>query len=308
MPGLEALIVEARRMQQFGFTAEELDRARAALLASYERAFKERDTSENAGYAGEYVRAFLENEPIPGVEFEYRIATTFLPAVTVDEVTAEARKLIHDDNRVVLVVAPEKKEAPRRAKPRCEGHARQGGKAARSSLRRCAGRAGTGRKAARTRQGDRASHRGGSRGDGAHTVQWRRSLAQAHRLQERPGRDQRLCPGRRVARAAGRLPGGHARHVAGRVGGVGGLNPVDLSKLLAGKIASASPTISTYTHGDQRTASPRDLETAFQLNYLAFTAPNLTRDAFELLKRRLASALDNQARTPATCSTNASIR
>ena len=80
--GLEALIVEARRMQQFGFTADELDRARAALLSSFERAFKERDTSESPSYANEYVRAFLESEPIPGIEFEYKIASTFLPTVT----------------------------------------------------------------------------------------------------------------------------------------------------------------------------------------------------------------------------------
>ena len=82
------------------------------------------------------------------------------------------------------------------------------------------------------------------------------------------------------------------------IGGVGGLNPVDLSKLLAGKIAQASPTIGAYTHGISGQASPRDLETAFKLNYLAFTAPNLTREAFELLKRRLSSALENQAQNP----------
>jgi zinc protease len=82
------------------------------------------------------------------------------------------------------------------------------------------------------------------------------------------------------------------------IGGVGGLNPVDLSKLLAGKIASASPTISTYTHGINGQASPRDLETAFQLNYLAFTQPNLTRESFELMRKRIASSLENQAQNP----------
>jgi zinc protease len=81
-PGLEALLIEARRMQQFGFGAEELDRARASLLAAFERAFKERGTTENPTYASEYVRAFLEQEPIPGIEFEHRIAATFLPTIT----------------------------------------------------------------------------------------------------------------------------------------------------------------------------------------------------------------------------------
>ena len=110
--GLEAIILETRRMQQFGFGADELERARAALLAQYQRALKERDTTENPSYANEYVRAFLEREPIPGIEFEHKVAATFLPTVTLAEVMAEARKLVHDDNRVVVVVAPEKKEAP----------------------------------------------------------------------------------------------------------------------------------------------------------------------------------------------------
>ncbi len=82
------------------------------------------------------------------------------------------------------------------------------------------------------------------------------------------------------------------------IGGMGGLNPVDLSKLLAGKIAQASPTISDYTHGTTGSAAPRDLEDALKLNYLAFTAPNLTREAFELLKRRYVSSLENVAQNP----------
>ena len=36
------------------------------------------------------------------------------------------------------------------------------------------------------------------------------------------------------------------------VGGMGGLNPVDLSKMLSGKIAQASPSIQDYTAGHQR--------------------------------------------------------
>src|SRR4029453_2484324 len=58
------------------------------------------------------VRVFLEKEPVPGIEFEHRIAATFLPSVTLNDVMAEARKLVRDDSQVVLVVAPEKKETP----------------------------------------------------------------------------------------------------------------------------------------------------------------------------------------------------
>ena len=110
--GLGALMTEAKRMQQYGFSNDELNRAKAGLLAGYERAYKERETSESASYANEYVRHFLEQEPIPGMEFEYRIAATYLPTVTAEEVAALASEFITEENRVVLGVAPEKKDLP----------------------------------------------------------------------------------------------------------------------------------------------------------------------------------------------------
>ena len=110
--GLGAIVQEAKRMQQYGFSNDELNRAKSALLAAYERAYKERNTSESPSYANEYVRHFLEQEPIPGMEFEYRIAATYLPTVTAQEVAALAKEFITDENRVVLGVAPEKKDTP----------------------------------------------------------------------------------------------------------------------------------------------------------------------------------------------------
>jgi zinc protease len=80
--------------------------------------------------------------------------------------------------------------------------------------------------------------------------------------------------------------------------GVGGLTPVDMSKLLAGKIAGVSPSVGTYTHGMGGSTTPRDLETALQLLYLQFTAPNRDPASFELMKQRLQASLANQAQSP----------
>ena len=82
------------------------------------------------------------------------------------------------------------------------------------------------------------------------------------------------------------------------IAGVGGLSPVDLGKLLAGKIGGASAYVSTYTHGVTGSATPRDLETALQLAYLHFTAPNRDPGAFDLMRRRLEASLANQAESP----------
>jgi len=296
--GLEALIVESRRMQQFGFTQDELDRVRAGVLASFERAFKEKATSENPGLAGELVRAFLEKEPIPGIEFEYRIASTFLPSVTLNDVMTEAKKLVHDDSRVVLVVAPEKKETPVPTE---------------ATLRTTIARAEKAPVEAYTDAlaGRELVEKPPSPGK----VASRRTVPEigATILTLSNGVEVWLKPtdfkNDQVSISAYALGGSslaaEADYPEARlstalvgIGGLGGLSPVDLSKLLAGKIAQASPTIGEYTHGISASASPRDLETAFKLNYLVFTAPNLTREAFELMKRRVSSALENQTQSP----------
>ena len=61
------------------------------------------------------------------------------------------------------------------------------------------------------------------------------------------------------------------------MGGLGGLTPVDLEKVLAGRIASASIDMDSYTHGLSGSSTPKDLETALQLAYLTFTAPGADR-------------------------------
>jgi len=296
--GLAALAIEGRRMERFGFTAGELARARASLLASYERAFKERDTTESARYAAEYVRAALEQEAIPGMAFEYRMASELVPAVTLEDVAAEAARLVHDDNRLVLVVAPEKNGQPVPIQTSLAAVLHTASAAAIEPWREStAGRVLVEEVPAPGRvTGRRTIPEIGT------TVL---TLANGVEVWLKPTdfkTDQVLFS----AQAPGGLSLAGEEHFREAslatalvgVGGLGEFSPVDLSKMLAGAIAQASPSVSTYTHGVSGAASPADLETALQLNYLTFTAPNLSAEAFDLLKRRLTAMLANQSENP----------
>jgi zinc protease len=83
-----------------------------------------------------------------------------------------------------------------------------------------------------------------------------------------------------------------------QLSGVGGHTAVDLQKLLAGKIASASPFISLSSHGISGSSTPANLETALQLLNLSFTAPGDDAQAFALIKRQLEAAYRNRDRNP----------
>ena len=81
-------------------------------------------------------------------------------------------------------------------------------------------------------------------------------------------------------------------------GGLGQFNLIDLQKKLTGKVASASATIGETTEGLSGRASPKDIETMFQLIYLDFTAPRLDTAAFQALKNQVAPYLANRGADP----------
>ena len=86
----------------------EIDRARKSVAAVYEQIYAEREKSESGSFAQELLNLFLENEPAPGIEYEYRLVKQILPLITTDEISAMARTLMADDGRVVLAVSPQK--------------------------------------------------------------------------------------------------------------------------------------------------------------------------------------------------------
>src|SRR4029077_11501138 len=91
-----ALALETRRAREFGFNASELDRSRKSLMAAYERIYSERDKSESGSFAQELLNLFLQNEPAPGIEYEYRLVSQLLPTITNEDVSAMTRTLMAD--------------------------------------------------------------------------------------------------------------------------------------------------------------------------------------------------------------------
>src|SRR5262249_39964300 len=91
--GLQTLLVGAGRVREFGFPADELERAKRTTMAFIQRAYTERDKTESGSFTREYLNYFLEGEPSPGIEYEYKLTGQMLPTVTVAEVSALARTL-----------------------------------------------------------------------------------------------------------------------------------------------------------------------------------------------------------------------
>ena len=79
---------------RFGFTATEFDRAKQAMMRSYERVTTESPDRESSSRADEYTRNFLEDEALPTIWQELAFHRRFLPDITLAELNALAVGLV----------------------------------------------------------------------------------------------------------------------------------------------------------------------------------------------------------------------
>ncbi|MBI3049360.1 MAG: insulinase family protein [Acidobacteria bacterium] len=296
--GLEAIAQELARLRQHGFGEAELDRAKRDLIAAYERAYNERDKSQTGGLASELVRHVVYAEPAPGIAKELELVRAFAPGITVAEMSALVRALITDDRRVVIASFPEKEGVLAATDASLREALRAGAATAVAPWRDEV----TGREllAARPTPG-RVRERREIPEIGVTVL----TLANGAEVWLKPTdfRNDQIAftayapGGTSLASEAEYLDASLSASLVG-VAGVGGFTPVDLGKVLAGRIANASAFMSTYTHGISGGSTPRDLEAALQLVYLHFTASNRDPEAFALLTRRLEASLANQAQSP----------
>ena len=106
--GVKAVLIENERVRKFGFTETELERQKTTVLNSMEKSYNERNNQKSINYANEYKRNFLmTEEPFPGMENEYEYFKTFVPGISIEEINKLAEEWITEENRVVIVTAPE---------------------------------------------------------------------------------------------------------------------------------------------------------------------------------------------------------
>jgi zinc protease len=296
--GLEAILREARRVDQHGFLQAELDRAKASQLRGLESAFQERDKTESGGYASEYINYFLTAEPTPGIAWEYETAKRVLPTVTLEDVNSLGRQWITQVNRVVAVSAP------------------------------------TGPTASVPSSGELLNTF--RKVDGETVTAWKETVSEAPLVATNPpaGRvveekkipeigvtDWKLSNGVRVVvkptdfkadevMIQAFSPGGTsvvadvdfadaslANFTVPR-GGVASFDAIELGKKLAGKRAGVQFGIGSLDETISAGGSPRDLETILQLIYLKATAPRKDDNAFNAFRAQFVPMLANRDKDP----------
>ncbi len=293
---VEAAATEMERIRQYGFTNEELERAKRSFLSSVESSLKEKDKQSSASLADSYKNHFLKEEAAPGLEEEVELIKKLLPGITTTQMQAQCLALLKTTDRTTLIIAPLKEKsalpdeallnswikgaAKRKIYPYEENFHNN------SLLSFIPGKGRVVSEKITVETG---------------TTEWKLSNGATVILKPTSFRNNDF-------RFLAISPGGSSLYsdadvesvssAAGIVSysGLGDHDNINLPKLLNGKQVSVVPFINERSEGVQGSSGVSDIETALQLMYLYFIAPRkdsitfarIVRNAHEKLRNRYA--------------------
>lgn len=298
VPGLQRLVTEGRRIQQYGFNASELERAKSAVLSSYESSYRGRDTTNSQRFVSEYTRHFLEDEAAPGIEAEYELAQTLLPDISLADVNAIASEYLKSRNRVVLLSAVEE-----------EGFSMPGTEALASALQEAEtrtvdeweGETATGPLMTELPEGGAIT--GERRWEEIDAVEWRLSNGARVIAKSTDFKSDEIL-------LRGFAPGGSSivsddQHLSAsfsaeimRESGVSDFTRTELQSLLSDKTVSFNPFVGETQIGFSGSSSVDDLETLAQLIHLSMSDPRRSESAFQAWRQRMTARLQNRNQQP----------
>lgn len=296
--GLKTTFTEVERVKRFGFTATELERAKASFLNSQESAFKEKGKTPSDSFVQEYLQLFLKGTVSPGVDYEYAFFTQTTPSITLADVNAIAKKYITDTNRDVIIMAPEKDKdkLPTEAtvnewissvlKDNITPYVDQV-----SDKPLLANKPVAGKVVSETAIAELG------------VTELKLSNGVKVILKPTDFKNDEISfygfspGGTSLYSDADYQSAANAASVISR-GGVGEFNSIQLPKYLNGKRVFVSPYISERSEGISASTTPKDLETALQLTYLYFTAPRKDPEIFKGIISQQKGSLANRENDP----------
>ena len=107
---LSALYREMLRAYRHGFTVTEYERYKQEFKAQMEDAYAQRDKVFTKNYVQECVNNFLDNEAMPGIEWEHQVLPELAEGITVADINQQMQALMSDSNLVVAMFAPDKED------------------------------------------------------------------------------------------------------------------------------------------------------------------------------------------------------
>jgi zinc protease len=298
-PAAEALVQENERARQFGFAAPELERSKKNMLRGLEQAYAEREKTDSAQYASEYLRNFLEDERIPGIENELAYVREMLPTISLADVNAFAKAVIPEKaTKLVIYTGTDKPDSATPTEPQLLASVTQ------AEQREVV---------AKTEKAIATTLMANPSIGGSVVAQRIKPLLGVTEWDLSNGVKVILKPtdfkNDEIALSAVRFGGqslygqadmfnaGYANAAVSAMG-LAEFAPTELQKMLAGKVLSVNVGLGAYTDGVSASTSVGDLETMLQLLALRFGPTRRDADLYQSFLTRSQDAAKNAIARP----------
>ncbi|MFY8112243.1 MAG: M16 family metallopeptidase [Flavobacterium sp.] len=297
LSALKVLVTENERARKFGFTSGELDRAKADFLAQIEKNYNDRTKTDSENFVEEIQLNFLEQEPLPGIEWTFETMKKILPTIALADVNGFIKNYIKEDNRVVVFTGPQKdnlkkvteQEVLETLKVNEADLKPYEDKAVATSLLRKEAKAGT------------VVKREANATLGTKTLVLSNGVKVVYKTTDFKNDEvlfEAVSLGGSNLYSNEEMKKVQFANGALAEAGFSGLKLNDINKFMTGKIARVNPYIGQTTEGLRGNTTPKDLEYLFQMVHAYFTDLNFDPEAFEGFKQKQASFFKNMASQP----------
>ncbi len=294
---VKAVLTENVRMKKYGFTATELERAKTGLQTAVDNQFKEKDKTKSAVFVQQYVESFLKGQPIPSLDYIHNFYTKNLSGISVGEINKLAATFVTEDNLVAIIQAPDKEKENLPSDATYLTWIKTAGDNVQPYVDNTVDKPLMANKPVagsivNEKKIDEIGVTELTFSNGVKVVLKPTDYKNDQILftaASKGGTSLASDEDFRSAQMADELIGNS---------GIGDFDESQLGKLLTGKVASVRPFIGTYGEGVSGSASPKDLETALQLNYLYFTAPRKDASVLKTQLESMRTILSNRLTQP----------
>ncbi len=292
--GFKAFYTELERMKRFGFSDEEVNRAKTNILNYSENAVKKAPTRKNQEFIRPIINFFFDNEPFMEPETELQVVQQIMGSLNAQVLSMVAAQLLNE-NLVIVYSGPEKEglATPTEAQildaiaevKASDIKPLEGEEIATEFLNPAALKGSKSKKASKTIYD---------------ATQWTlKNGAKIIFLPTEYTKDQilfdlykdggkSLIPENEIASFDDNIYSLYVNNT-----GVAGFSGTQVSKMLTGKSLSVTPYINALDHGIQGNATQKDLETALQLVYLFFTEPRFDQNEYDNGVNQIKAVLPN---------------
>ncbi|MDR0689888.1 MAG: insulinase family protein [Spirochaetaceae bacterium] len=291
------ILWEKEALVRYGFTEDEIDRAKRSLVSYAEQMVSEWDRQESNGYVWGFTNHFLTGQNVADITWELEAIKQLLPGINAKEIQRTVRDYFAANDLRVLLAGPETEASSFPTEKQIRTLAAE---SRRAKIAPPEAAVFTGELIA---EEPRAGTITSESEDPAGAVIWELSNGATVILKETRNRNNEIilygiAPGGTTNVPAGEYVSANLAAEMMEASGLGPYSRPELVKKLADKRAAISLWTSSYLRGIQGSSTAGDIKTLFEMIYLGFTNPRIDPEAVKALLDQYRTSLAQRNEDP----------